>query len=225
MIAGLQLARSIGRFARRSNSRTEPGTLHPAPTESDRLIQLRDDLDVMRRDRDNAKSNLETCWVEQKRTLEKLDECVSLKKHWEGEVERVQNDYQEQLRSRDNQSAIQGAKIAELAQALNTSETKLADLAVPRGRLKIIKGRYRAVHPETNEMKEADVTDILDSRVLDERLVLNELYQTIFPEPMRHVRKSLTIDYLHNGRPFSVTVIESTKIALPFPYEDIPFPA
>src|SRR5690349_1870956 len=201
--------------------RNTPDQLPSAPvvSESARLIELRDDLDAMGRDRDIKQTDLETCRGEYKQAVEDLAKCESLRRLEAGEVERVTSHYQEQVRLREQQIAVAAGKVEELEQRLRVAQATLDELAVPRGRLKIVKGRYWAVHPETNHMAEKDVTDVLDSRVVDERLTLTELYQVIFPEPMKHVKKKLTIDYLHNGRPFSITVVESTKITLPIPYD------
>jgi hypothetical protein len=83
-----------------------------APSESTRLIELRDDLDAMRRERDTTQGNLETCWAEQKRTLEKLEKCESLRRLEAGEVDRVRGEYQEQLRLARQQLLANNARTA-----------------------------------------------------------------------------------------------------------------
>ena len=41
----------------------------------------------------------------------------------------------------------------------------------------------------------------------------------LLPDPKKGSPKKLTIDYLHDGLAFSVTVAENTILTLPIPYE------
>ena len=95
-------------------------------------------------------------------------------------------------------------------------------LKTPRRKLTITKGRYWVVDPRTGEVKESDVTETLNNLVLDNQLRLDNLYQFIFEgrDPLSWEKKTLTIDYSHGNRRFSVTVPENTILSLPFAYED-----
>jgi len=158
-----------------------------------------------------------------KKTIEKLTTCESEVRHWKDEVRRVGVSYASEKETLEKLWKESEGKANNLEQKLRVTQNKLDEFKTPRGRLKITKATYWIEHPETKEIKEVDVTAVLDSLILDDTLSLNKLYQLIFPEPLKHVKKKLTVDYLHGGRQFSVTVPESTKLVLPFPYDDIPF--
>ena len=111
-------------------ARNNPNQLSPAPvlSESSRLVELRDGLDAMKRDRDATQANLETCQSEQKETLKRLGECESLLKHWQGEVDRVKHDAKEQIETtRQGQAELQEKYIDVFAQ-LNGKKQQFRDL-------------------------------------------------------------------------------------------------
>lgn len=196
-----------------------PDQLSPAPvvSESARLIELRDDLDVMRRERDTAQTSLKTCQAEHEATREKLGKCESLRRLEAGEVDRVRKDYQGQLDLAREHTGESNARVSELEQQLRVVSDKLDDFTTPPGSsLKIKRGEYHLPGQVG-----VDVGETLDRMIWENRLVLNRLYRTLFPDPKRGARKHLTIEFSHGTREFSVTVPEDTKLTLPFPYSDL----
>jgi len=159
-----------------------------------------------------------------KKVVDKLSECESTVRHWQDEVRRVDVTRIGEKETLEKLWKESEEKANTLEQRFQLAQSKLDEFTTPRGRLKINRARYWAKHPETGEIKDVDVTEILDRLVLDEKLILSEIYQVMFPDPLRHVRKNLTIEFSHGNREFSITMPESTKLTLPFPYDDIPFP-
>jgi hypothetical protein len=150
-----------------------------------------------------------------KQTVDKLNECESMVRHWKDEVRKVRLHDEGQIKIRDDQLSERGGKIAELEQKLRVAKDKLDEFTTPRGRLKIKRAEYHMLGKVG-----IDVTEILDQMVLDEKLVLSVLYNDLFrPDPQRGVPKHLTIEFSHGIREFSVTVPENTKLTLPFPYQ------
>lgn len=184
------------------------------PSESTRLVELRDDLDVVTRDRDTTKANLQNCWDVHKKTLKELDECNSHLKHWKKEVDRVRLDLTGQKDTAEKLWKESEARAGNLEQQLRVAQDKLDGFTVPRGRLRIRKAEY-----SISGKVGLDVTETLERMILDERLDLDVLYNDIFrPDPWKHIPKQLTIEFTHGLKEFSVTVPENTKITLPFPY-------
>jgi len=182
---------------------------------STRLIELRDDLDVITRDRDTTKLNLENCWTEHKKALKQLDECSSHLNHWKKEVDRVQLSFDGQKATIENAWKDSESRVSNLEQKLRVAQDKLDEFKSPRLRLKIKRAEYHMLGKVG-----LDVTHVLDQMVLDERLVLNVPYDEIFrPDPQPHVWKHLTIEFFHGIREFSVTVPQNAEITLPFPYQ------
>lgn len=183
-------------------------------SESTRLIELRDDLDVVKRDRDTAQTNLKNCWAAQKKTLKELDECNSHLNHWKKEVDRVRISFDGQKETIEKAWKESESRVSNLEQQLRVAQDKVDGLTVPRGRLRIRKAEY-SIPGKVG----LDVTETLERMILDERLDLDVLYNDIFrPDPWKRIPKQLTIEFTHGLKEFSVTVLENTRITLPFPY-------
>jgi hypothetical protein len=150
-------------------------------------------------------------------TLNELIKRESELKHWKGEAEREKKFRTEQVEVRDQRITEHGSTVTNLEQKLRVAQDKLEGFTSPRGRLKIKRGEYHMLGKVG-----LDVTEKLDQMILDDRLILAVRYNDVFfPDPMRGVRKHLTIDFSHGTREFSVTVPEDTKLTLPFPYADL----
>ncbi|SRR5712692_4464996 len=91
------------------------------------------------------------------------------------------------------------------------------EFKTPKGRLRIKKAEYSAP-----DKAGVEVTEILKRLISeDDRLVLgNVIYNDMFPDASKGVRKVLRIDFSHGLEDFSITVPENTKITLPFPYDN-----
>lgn len=152
-----------------------------------------------------------------KETVDKLNECEGLRRLEAGEVDKVKQHYEGQVEIAREQSAKSNARVSELEQQLRVSEDKLDDFKTPRGRLKIKHAEYHML-----DKVGLDVTETLEQMILDDKLMLNAPYQTLFfPDPMRGVRKHLTIRFSHGLKEFVVMVPEDTKLTVPFPYGEI----
>lgn len=141
------------------------------------------------------------------------------------DIARAKKQYEEldqQLTLHRKELQDERERVRLLDQKFRAAEEKLEEFTTPRGKLKVNKGRYWVKNPQTGGIEEEDVTEILDRLILDDKLVLNQLYQRIFPDPLRGFRKNLTIDFSHGNREFSITIPESTIITLPFSYADHP---
>lgn len=197
--------------------------LSPAPvvSESARLIELRDDLDAMRRERDTTQANLETCLAEQKQTLKKLDECESNLRHWKDEVRRVKVSCDSEKQTLHDLWVKSQADANNLQQKLDVVNAKLDDLRIPSGQIQLEEAWYFVPGEEANRLNvRAELQSDIDNRSDGTLwLGLDQLYQEQFrPDPHDGVEKVLQITYLHRSNRFSITVRENTRIRLPLPY-------
>ena len=199
----------------------------PLVSESTRLVKLREDLDAVTRDRDDAKTNLETCWAEQKRTLKKLDQCNSLSDHWKKEVQKVETHYKEQVRLRDEESAKKGGRIGELEQQLRAVQAEADNLkeniSIPKGTFKLKKVRWVSIDGDaTGKHRDRDLTEFFEDKfVNDGKLTIPRgLYHKLFHghDPWAGHQKLLEIDFIYAGNRFFVVLPEGVSITLPFPH-------
>lgn len=62
----------------------------------------------------------------------------------------------------------------------------------------------------------ADVTAVVQALVVSERLKIDKQYNDLFREdPYPRIYKTLTIEFLHNGLPYSISLPEDTPFTLP----------
>jgi hypothetical protein len=78
-----------------------------------------------------------------------------------------------------------------------------------QGNLRILRAQYGAGH------RYADVTELLNSQIQDDRLSLRVTNETMGGDPAEDIRKQLSVSYLYNGQQFQVVVEEKEDLNLP----------
>lgn len=229
------LLQTLPSLFRRNNPSADQITPAPVVSESTRLIELRDDLDAMRRERDTTQGNLENCWTEQKRTIKKLEECESLRRLEAGEVDKVTRHYEEQVRLARDQCTKSDAKVSEREQQLGVSQAKADELetrlSTPKGLVRLKSVRYIATASrpggelsEAGRLPEKDLKQFFEDKYFtdDGKLVIPRgLYRKLFGrhnDPLEGTPKLLEIRFVHAGNEMSVLLPENISVTLPFPY-------
>jgi hypothetical protein len=168
-----------------------------------------------------------------KETVDKLNECESLRRLEADEVKRVAQDYQEQLRLARDQCTKSDTRVSELEQQLRVSQGMIDNLrnqfSAPNGRFKLKKVRYVATGSRSLELQDAgklperDLTEFFEDKYLENgKLVIPPgLYRKMFGainDPSIGVPKVLEINFVHAGHEMSLLLPENISTTLPFPY-------
>lgn len=155
-----------------------------------------------------------------RQTVDKLNECESLLKHWKGEVEREQLMRKEQVEIRDRQIGEKGGRIGVLEQELRVTQDRLDAFTVPAGSIRIKKALWRAMTEDGTEFN-LDLKEFFEDRYVENgKLVIPKgLYRKMFPrDPLVGREKFLEIEFTHGGQWFFVILQENISVTLPFPY-------